>query len=357
MALALSAGSITLIQMRRTPWSVGFAAVLASVAITSKQSYVAALLAGLVFLCTTDIRLGILFGGTAAVALMGLAAAGHVFLGPGLWVALGGHSSHSLSFSIGASVLATVCSQPLVVTMLAAVLLVCSRMRWRPGDGASFAIHTPAAWYCLFTAGVLFATVWKEGSSGNYLLEPFMAVCMFVAAMPAQPAKSTDRLQLVLLSVALAACALWELLAAPAAAFDMTRMWHISNERIARERRAAIEQNVGPEPTLLNLASARLTAELPGEVNLSDPLYQLLMYDAAAIPIEPLMDCVVNHQFDAIVASPEILDRFAETDGHVGNLLRLVSIAYRPAGIHNDIILFLPRGDIREGSEVYGRSK
>jgi len=119
--------------------------------------------------------------------------------------------------------------------------------------------------------------------------------------------------------------------------------WNQGRDKLVQHRTNGILREAGPDPMILNLASAGLTAELPGRVSLSDPLFQLLMYDASALAIRPLVTAVAEQRFDAIAVWPDTLRWFAARGGPVCELLDTLSGGYRPVSRAGDVIVWLPR--------------
>jgi hypothetical protein len=343
MALAFSAASVAILQRCRKPPGVVAAGFLAGMAMAAKQSYISASLAGFLFLCMADRRRAVdyLVAVTATATGIGLAAT--AAYGGGMWVAVSSFSVNTVSMQTAISVLLAGLCQPLFVVLIGLVCLSLAPTRTQT-MAALDGQNCLATLYAFVATVVALLTVGKEGSSTNYLLEPALGLAMTLATRYGTAAAvSCPSFRDFVGPMLIVGCGIWDTVAANRSAYNLCHL-SANKERgdLVVRRRTAINQLAGDSPAVLNLAWASLTAELPGEVSLSDPFGQLLLYESSSLDVRPLVASVDRTYYDLIVIYPGIADRFLSSNSPVGQVGDALRRRYRPAGLHCDVFCWVP---------------
>ena len=347
LALALSAASIVILQHRRTCAGVCGAAVLAVMAIAAKQSFVSALIAGFLFLWKTDNRAARAYAAAILCSATAAGTAASMAYGEGFWRAVTSFSTNAVTPAAAVHVLLAGLCQPMLLALIGIACTSAIPVRKQLLSFNTTHVSLPALYaVCSFVIALL--TLGKEGSSTNYLLEPAVALCMTLAnRRDTTGVVGQKDMSGLLASLLLVCCAFWDTVACDRSAYNLT---HLPANRGAAElvvrRRSAIAALAGERPKILNLAWASLTAELPGEVSLSDPFGQLLLYEAASLDVDPLVDSIHRTYYDLIVIYPGIADRFLSSPSPVGRLGDALRRRYRPAGLKEDVFCWIPAGQV-----------
>jgi hypothetical protein len=178
--LAVALSGLCLLALRRpTPRRVELAAVLAVLAVATKQTYPAAGAAGALYLLLRDRRLALrylLVGSGAAAALAGLAT---LIWGQGFWFSILVLRDSPVSFATLRAQAAIQLGAPVFVLALAAASVTGVLALRR--HGASVLGRSPALAYLLCAAAVLLLTLGKQGSSAVYFLELALALPLWLA--------------------------------------------------------------------------------------------------------------------------------------------------------------------------------
>ncbi len=343
MALAFSAASIAILQRRPQPTGVVAAGFLAIMAMAAKQSYISASLAGFLFLCMLDRRRTVEYLAAVLATAAGISLATTAAYGGGMWVAVSSFSVNTVSVETAISVLLAGLCQPLFVVFIGLVCLPLAPARTQSLAAFAGQNRLPTL-YALCATIVALLTVGKEGSSTNYLLEPALGLAMTLAnRYGALPAVSWPSFRGLVALMLIVGCGIWDTAGANPSAYNLCHL-PVNKEGgdLVVRRSAAIDQLAGDNPAVLNLAWASLTAELPGEVSLSDPFGQLLLYESSSLDIRPLVASVDRAYYDLIVIYPGIADRFLSSSSPVGQLGDALRRRYRPAGLHCDVFCWIP---------------
>lgn len=343
MALAFAACSIAVLQSHQNAHRVVGAAFLAVMAMATKQSYISAGVSGFVFLLAEDRRRAVEYLATVILCAGSLAAAATASYGNGLWTAISIFSTNAVNMATAMDVLLAAMCQPLFVVLIGLALIAIVLQIKRKGAFRHAVTCLPALYaFCAFAVALL--TLGKEGSSTNYLLEPALGVAMTLARRYGSAADvGWPVFKGFLAPLLLAGCAIWDTTACDQSSYNLCRLPVNKGGRdLVQQRRTAVTTLAGDSPAILNLAWASLTAELPGEVSLSDPFGQLLLYESSALEIHPLVASVDRAYYDIIVIYPQIADRFLSSGSPVGQLGDALRRRYRPAGLHCDVFCWIP---------------
>jgi hypothetical protein len=178
LGLLLSALSV-LALARPTPRRVALAAVLAVLAVATKQTFLAAGAAGMLFLALRDRRLALRYLVVGAGAAAALAMLATLLWGRGFWFSILLLRSSPVRLDIFWSQAGPQLRSPVFLALLlgAAVALV---LGWRR-RGAALLRMSPAPLYLLCATAVLVATLGKEGSSALYFMELAFALALLLA--------------------------------------------------------------------------------------------------------------------------------------------------------------------------------
>lgn len=180
MALFFAAGSIVLLLRRGDrKWMVMASALFAVVALTSKQSYIAAPLAAGVYLGLTDRRaLGTYLTAFVSLSLVFVVGA-HLAWGSGFWWSTLQTLPAEFDLRRNQRMLEWMAQQAAYVAFVGiASLLVVHRLAAGAGPIQRRLVDLPLL-YLAFTTIVCMATLPKAGSSLNYFFEPTLAGVLF----------------------------------------------------------------------------------------------------------------------------------------------------------------------------------
>jgi len=278
------------------------ASLAALLALSSKQSFLAAPLSCGAFLLLRERRAGLAFltlTGLLALLALGLA---RLAWGPGFFFSVAEALRNPLTWQQFSEQWAAMLRQPVFVGLLLLFGAGLSAQLWR--ERLAALRGSPLALYALASLALLVATVGKLGSNTNYFIEPALAIAMWLAASArAQRAGAWRSLARAAGAALLAAAALLEVrLAEPP---DYSVAGHPAKERF----HAALEDLAGrmraqgpPQPRVLNLAFAGLAWPLPGEILISDPFLYFLLWEQGKLPRKPVAELLRRREVDGVLA-------------------------------------------------------
>ncbi|HTE06568.1 MAG TPA: hypothetical protein VK824_10250 [Planctomycetota bacterium] len=300
MALALSALSVLALR-QPTPRRVSLAAVLAVLAVACKQTYLAAGLAGTLYLLCRDRRLAWRFLAVAGGAGAALAALASLVWGRGFWFSILVLRSSPVRLDIFRSQAEPQLHAPVFVLALlgAAVALV---LAWRR-HGASLLGRSPAPAYLLCATAVLLATLGKEGSSALYFMELAFALPLWLidAAPAALPA---PRLRAAFLALLLA-CTGIDL----ATSADHATLHAFPPNSAEREGawfagvRAGLHRAGFDHPRVLNLGPPHYAYGIADDVCMNDVSTYDQAFEQGALDPRPLEQAIRARAYDVVLVS------------------------------------------------------
>jgi hypothetical protein len=312
------------------------AAVCCLLALGFKQSYVAPLLAGLLYLPLAR-RFGELrvFGGV----LVGLGAAGAAaatwLWGPGFWYCTTAGTVDVWSGAQFALAWAEMARQPAFVALLVLAALVALAVARR---GAAALKESPYPVFVLVALVLLLATVGKVGSHTLYFYELILALLMGLVfelgrAEPLPrwaPLAGVALLALAVQDVATTG-ARRAILAWPDPVTEVGRAW-------AADARAGLDQRVLEHPLALNLGPLRAVGSIVDDFCVNDALLYDRLFRTGRLSPEPLLAAVRRQAFDVVlVASQRPVPPPAGADDPMSAVLTAVDESYRLLG--RDMVL------------------
>lgn len=318
LALAFSALGVAAVHASRgRAWLLVLAALFCALAITSKQSFVAASLAGAVFLFLRDRRDFAVFAASGAAFGVGFVLFAMLHWGPGFWFSTLSATGQDISWSHALLVLSI--SGP--KGLLAAVFCVAvglAVLQWRRG-GVQLLGRSPFFLYALFACLICVATVGKLGASANYLIEPWLALLMWTAfALRSADGKALER------PAALAAL----LVLVSASAFDLATARDSDyscfdarvdeeRERVYADLRREVKALGMENPSVLSffiwdvrrglpIFGQSKTYQVTDHVNLNDTLLYKLLWESGALDVRALASAIERQSFDLIIRPKDL---------------------------------------------------
>jgi hypothetical protein len=325
-ALALSALSL-LALLRPTPRRVTLAALLAVLAVATKQSYVAALVAGGLHLLLRDRRLALRFGAVAAGSIIALAMLATGLWGHGFWELILVLRTNPVTLeTFRAQAQLAVASPVFDLLLLAALVSGALALR---RQGLEVLRRSPVPLYLLISAAVLVGTMGKQGSSTSYFLELALALPLWLTTESVrETAPAAARGAFFVLLVACIGLDLragcqpgWPIGFEPNTEEIAGPYYAIVRERLRREGL--------PAPRLLNLGPARFGYGIADEVCMSDVSTYDQLYEQGALDPRPLEEAIRAREYDVVLVTS-----FATPENMAGRPLKaaiqLVRDNYRP---------------------------
>jgi hypothetical protein len=305
--LGLACSMLAVLAAWRAPRSalwIATSAGLSVLALASKQSFLAAPAAILVYLCLRDRRSGLMFAGIAGGLGLAALAAARLAWGPGFTFSVYRALQNPMLWRQFSEQWSPMLRQPvfLAVCALFVVGLTCALARERRAALAS----SPFALYALGSFAVLLATVGKLGSNTNYFLEPGLAACAWLA-WSARGHFETALRGMATCAGALVLCAASVLEVQIAQRPEYSVAGHVAKERFhesLEDLAAKIRAQPLASPRILNLVYAGLAHPLPGEILISDPFLYFLLWNSGALSSQPVAELLRNRAVDGVLVPP-----------------------------------------------------
>ncbi len=309
MALLFSAAAVVVVARRPAEWrAVCAAALLCALSVATKQSFLSAPVACLLFLGHRDVRRGLTIAAGSVLLGMLIIAAAEVASGGGFLYSITSGGRHPITLTELGFRFTNLTGQPLAVAWAAAslaataVLVSKSAYRW----------SSPYPLYAATTWVVFLATAGKIGAGPNYYVEPMLASLMLGVWYAGGAGTEKPRAKSPFPSPVAAALILG------AVGFDMWRSKlggysYVPDAAaaaakptdIAEGRRLLTES--GPRPEVLNLAHALHTWWLPGKVSMPDVYLYALMWRDGTLDEEPVVRSIQRRDYAAIITTEVLL--------------------------------------------------
>ncbi|MHC5210835.1 MAG: hypothetical protein ACYTG2_08970 [Planctomycetota bacterium] len=306
--LAVACSALCLLALRRpTPRRVDGAALLAVLAVATKQTYVAAAVAGTLFLLFRDRRLALRFvlvGSGLGVALAALAT---LVWGEGFWFSILVLRDSPVSLSTLWEQARIQLRSPVFDLLLLTAVLTAG-LAWRR-HGASVLGRSPSLAYLVCASLVLLLTLGKEGSSAVYFVELALALPLWLAeAFERDLTAPRGRLVCGLLLLACVGAELAtggthrDLYAFPPNSVEDDGAYYASV-------RAGFERAGHADPRVLNLGPPRHAYAVADDVCMNDVSTYDQAYEQGVLDPTPLVAAIRDQAYDVVVvtrfATPE----------------------------------------------------
>jgi len=337
LALLFTAAAMLLLARPGARAALG-AAACCVLALFVKQSYLAAPLAGLVFLPLAGRRRdALVFGGALAGLGATAGAAATLLWGEGFWFCTVAGTVDAWSGRQFLLALRSLLIQPAFVALLALAAAVAAGLARRGGLLSSLR-ESPYPAFALASTALLLATVGKVGSHTLYAFEPILALLM---ALVHELRHSAPR-------PAIAAVAGAALLAI--AAHDVARTaelrtalkWPDPSSTVGRDyadgARAALAQRGLEHPLALNLGPLRTVGAITDEYCVNDALLYDRLFRTGRVSPEPLIEAIRHGVFDVVLlAAKQPVPPPADASDPMSRVVAAVCDSYRLAG--RDLVL------------------
>ncbi|MGK2961464.1 MAG: hypothetical protein ACSLFK_04865 [Gemmatimonadaceae bacterium] len=346
IGLLFSAGAVIVIGRRAGGnRDAVIAALLASLAFASKQSFIAAPVACWLFLLHSDLRAAMRFAAYYAGFMTLFLGGGALLWGEGFWFSIFSGGRHPTSASELWSRVQHFSAQRFAVLVAIVSISGTAATVYRRYHRSSspFPLYAATSWL------LLAATLGKMGSATNYFLEPLLA-SLILGVWCAD--RITQRTGTVFPSprFALALCII------VAGDYWQSKLWHYSTAiqpgtYSARQSAIAERRHVlaplGDTPRLLNLAHAHYTSTLPGEVSLPDVFLYATMWRTDQLDEDPVVRSIRRRYYDAIVTTNYLLTTTDEPFvGDSWNRVREAAVAHYPCRkLTSGAVLMFPAGE------------
>jgi hypothetical protein len=302
LGLLLSALCVVILgETRRSPRWLALASLCAALAFFTKQSFVAAGLAGFVFLWFAERRRAIAFAALTGAWLTAGLALLRIAWGPDVWFCLFEAVRVPATWDHFRAVALQLVPQLALAVVLG--LAIAEVARAASSDGVRSLTASPYPLYIAAAASVLLATLGKAGSATHYAFETALAALLWLA-WSARRLTSRGALPrrawagVALLCGAAGADLAWtplrEISFTDPAARIRTRT---ALDAIASE----IRRGGAPQPEILNLANARVSYPLPGRISISDPYLYALLWRSGQLDPAPVAAALRERAFDGVL--------------------------------------------------------
>ena len=313
LALAFAAFAVvTVDRSRGRAWLLALAALLCVLAIATKQSFLAASLASALFLFLRDRRGFAVFAASGALFGAGFLLLALVHWGPGFWFSTISATGQDITGSHALRVLTLSGPKPLLALGFGAAVGL-AILRWRRAGVAPLA-RSPFALYALFACLLAAATIGKLGSSANYLLEPWLALLLFlVSALRSVDVQAFERPVALTLGLLLVAAVAFDL--ATSRDFDYSHFdsqLEAERERVYADLRREVHALGLRDPSVLSFFTwdVRLglpvfgqskTYQITDHVNLNDTFLYRLLWESGTLDVQSLASAIERRSFDLII--------------------------------------------------------
>lgn len=313
-ALAFSALGITAVHLSRgRAWLLVLAALCCVLAVACKQSSIAAGAAGALFLLSSDRRAFAIFAASGAVLGGGFLIFAMVHWGPGFWFSTVTANGQGITLTHALWVLRFTGPKSLllIVPCIAAGLAL---VQWRR-TGVETAKSAPYLLYAATSCLVCAATIGKEGSGANYLIESWLALWMWIAFALREAGEGfLERPIALAASGVLALACIGDL----ASARELDYSWDDASSYAKRARfyaqlREEVEALGFEHPSVLTfffndgtpdlrISGQSKTYMITNRVNLNDAWLYRVLWEAGVLDIKPLVAAIESQAFDLIIA-------------------------------------------------------
>lgn len=307
LGLMLAVWAVTVVSLVPTRrGAVGAAAVLAALAVATKQSFAAAPLTGFLWLCARDWRLALRFALVGSVVGAVLALAASAIWGTGFWYCVTlPITTYPRDWEAFRARLDILVMQPVVIYLLVvavgATLYAVVRPPKRAATGLFF-LYMIAAWVLQLTV------LTGIGCAEHYLIESVLATAMWTVVATA--GFGASRMERVLGAGVLAAGALALVIELRDAPYELYAYTTPTATAEHVRRRADVEaalQRLGVTGRrFLNLSTSVATHDFPGAMTVNDPFMFFMLWDTGTVSIEPLRAALAAHAFDAVFVAPSL---------------------------------------------------
>lgn len=375
LALLCAAASITLLARSASPPTADgrpagrrtgpliASALLALLAIAAKQSYVAAAVAGLVFLLLADRRAARVYAAALAAGALAGVLLIETLWGRGFWFCTLDAPRNPYDLATFAWAWASELKQPAFDLLLLAALLLALQALRRTGrtgsagrTGRTALRESPYLLYALAALAVLLATVGKTGASDIYFLETELALLLWMlhalsrrergdavdardargARGAREPRDSRPGARIVLVATLAFVVAGHELLRLPLPpwlrAGDVSEARRLDESVHRAAASARLEQLGLSDPLLLNLASPRDAGLFGERICVNDPFLYDLLWRQGKLDVGAVEAAIARSAFDLVLLSPRVAWPPAASPEPGPRLARALEHSYRLIG-------------------------
>jgi hypothetical protein len=347
MALLFSAAAVVLLARRPgDPRAIAGAALLCALAIATKQSFVAAPAACLLFVMHRDVRRGLMITAGSVLAGAVIIAGAEAASGGGFLYSITSGGRHPITLSELRWRFISLSGQPLAVAWAVVSLAATAVLVLKSGHRKS----SPYALYAAMTWIVFFATAGKMGAGPNYYLEPMLASLMlgawYVGSAGAGARRGLSAFALPAAAVVVLALVGFDMWRSKLGSYSFMPEPPAAAARIAHiaEGRRLLAES-GPRPEVLNLAHAQHTWWLPGRVAMHDVYLYALMWRDGTLDEEPVVRSILRRDYTAIITTEVLLggqyDAFAGASWN--RVTEAALTAYPCRKTVEGFVLLLPR--------------
>jgi hypothetical protein len=305
MALFFSVLSVTIVAGRQSGTGrTTLAALTASLAFLSKQSYLTGGVSCFLYLALTDRKQAAVFAGCVAACVGAAFATAWAFCGgQGVWFSLFVAPRNPLSEAVFLRNWVAMVSQPVFLLLLTmatlTVLAAIARAGLRAFTGSPFLIYWAVA---LFTALPVTA---KVGAETNNFFDLSLASLLWLvyclrSATPASLVRS-DRLG-TLLTFCMAV-ALELLLAPPYSCRFVDRRTGAERDNHIREVRSDLSRLGMNRPLILNLSDHWITYSITDCCYVNDPVLYSVLWEDGVLSKSKLIESIKDKKYDLIILS------------------------------------------------------
>ena len=307
-------------------WGVPLAAFFCVLAFASKQVYLSATAACFVYLFFNERRqayrfvlYGLVFGGIGA-------AAAQLMWGNGFWWCVFRAPSLPPDATQFRSQWELMLWQPTFLLLLVCSLVSAGEYFWQ--HKIRQWVANPFLLYLLFAGSVLLLTVGKPGSSTNYFIEPSLAaVFWLISASPTSRLGNAGKLVTAGLCAVATVCEV-----SMAKPFEFTYA-----DPAAIERRAALHHTLLKEAgslvsktelRVLNLASASVFFDWPGESAINDPYLYTLLWTKGALKPDSMIRELGGQSYDLVVLRSHTSVQSGDGQDPVSQIMKALCNSY-----------------------------
>jgi hypothetical protein len=345
MALCFAALAVVTAAGAASVRNIIVASLLCTLALATKQSYVAATIACFAYFFVARRRAGVLFMASFLLMAAVVFGGGYLAWGDGFRYSVAEAVRQPFLWAHFRQIAIQMARQPLFVVVFGSSLVGLAAAMFRPAQFRA----SPYGYYALASWLVLMATVGKLGSSTNYFVEPCLAILMFAVSI-----LKTTAIPFRVPRLGMAFCVLVTVLLVVDLAWAKPENYTFVKD--AAESEARVRANVArnnairairENPRILNLAAATLTGDLPGDVSVNDPYLYLLVWQYERLPEGALVRCLNERYYDIVIVPNDFGadSLWDQADGQrVQRIVKAVAENYPERRQGPDVTFLLPRG-------------
>jgi 4-amino-4-deoxy-L-arabinose transferase-like glycosyltransferase len=308
MALVLSLGAMLILSRGVTRGAIVASAALAALAVLTKQSYLSAALAGVVYLWIARRPHCRIFVLTLGVIGAAFAAGAHLAWGGGFWWSVLVAPTQSFDWTLYRTLPVQMAIQWTYVVLVVGGLLawgLTTARWWSAGRGA----FTPLTVYVPVAFLVSALMLGKRGAGLNYFFEPTLALLAYLVERAGRPPSSArGRLGLALVLLAFVSLFVLDCVRIPAERHTLLPVRRLSEtNRFIDHLRAEVAALDGPKRRILfpPYMSPNFAYSLGGPVYVNDPVLYSLLWREGKLSVDSFIESVASGYFDVVVVPPD----------------------------------------------------